>query len=69
MKMQVSSRVLLIAAIILLAANLVVMSAMHGATPAHAQGNPCVGIAAVGDSSGKNVTVYLAFSDGSVRRW
>ncbi len=62
MKIQVSAQVLLVVAIVLLAANLVLTFAVHGATPAHAADRTCVGMAV--DAGGNSV--FRAWSDGAV---
>lgn len=67
MKTAVLSQLLLAVAIVLLGANLAVMFAVHGATPAEAQGQSgrptCTGIAALGEDY-----LYTCWSDGSVHR-
>ncbi|MCE5239616.1 hypothetical protein LLH23_14165 [bacterium] len=65
--MKMSAQGLLIAAVVLLAANLVVMLGVYGAAPAQAQpGRTCVGVAATCTADGTNWVVYRAWSDGTV---
>lgn len=64
MRIQVSAQMLLVVAIVLLAANLVLMFAVHGASPAQAQARTCVGLAAAGE--GDHWAIYRAWSDGTV---
>ena len=69
MKIQVSAQVLLIVATVLLAANLVLMFAVYGTTPAHAEDptyRTCVGIAVASDPDTGYQTVYKAWNDGRV---
>ena len=74
MNIQVSARMLLVVAIVLLAANLVVMFGVYGASPAHAQGNVTpVGIAFANDSYGPHGEVshggiFILLSNGKVPR-
>ena len=62
---QVPTRTLLVVAIVLLSVNLVVTLALNGATPAHAEGRTCVGVAAACEADGQ-WAVYRAWSDGTV---
>ncbi len=65
--MRTSAQALLIAAVVLLAANLVGMLGVYGAAPAHAQpGRTCVGVAAACTADGGNWVVYRAWSDGTI---
>lgn len=66
---HVTMRTLLVAAVVLLAANLVVMLTVNGATPAQAQGAPtCVGISStIADNEyGMTGYVFRVWSDGRV---
>ena len=62
---------LLVVAIVLLAANLVVMFGVYGASPAHAQtGRTCVGMAVavpVGAQHQKDFYIYRCWSDGTIQ--
>jgi len=65
--MKVSPSVLLIAAVVLLAASLVLVLGVYGATPAHAQaGRTCVGVAATCSADRSQWAVYRAWSDGTI---